>query len=69
VLNRHAGFTPKRNRNFVAGVDNVFDKLYYDPLAGVNRVTGSAVPVGLHHPCDGPLAVGENGLNLLRRTR
>jgi len=46
VLNLHAGFTPLKNLNFTAGVDNVFDKLYYDPLAGVNRVFDSSVPVG-----------------------
>ena len=32
--------------NLTAGVDNVFGKLYYDPLAGVNRVPGGVVPVG-----------------------
>jgi outer membrane receptor protein involved in Fe transport len=35
-----------KNLNLAAGVDNVFDKLYYDPLAGVNRVIDSSVPVG-----------------------
>lgn len=46
VLNLRAGYTPRKNLNLSAGVDNVFDKLYYDPLAGVNRVIGSSVPVG-----------------------
>ncbi|HWR76928.1 MAG TPA: TonB-dependent receptor [Thiobacillus sp.] len=46
ILNLHAGVTPLKNLNLTAGVDNVFDKLYYDPLAGVNRVMGSSVPVG-----------------------
>ena len=46
VLNLRAGYTPWKNLNLTAGIDNVFDKLYYDPLAGVNRVIGSSVPVG-----------------------
>lgn len=46
ILNLHAGVTPLKNLNLTAGVDNVFDKLYYDPLAGVNRVAGGVVPVG-----------------------
>lgn len=50
VLNLHAGVSPLKNLNLAAGVDNVFDKLYYDPLAGVNRVIGSSVPVGAIMP-------------------
>jgi len=46
VLNLRAGVTPLKNMNLTAGVDNVFDKFYYDPLAGVNYVMGSSVPVG-----------------------
>ncbi|MDP2056380.1 MAG: TonB-dependent receptor, partial [Thiobacillus sp.] len=46
ILNLYAGVTPLKNLNLTTGVDNVFDKLYYDPLAGVNRVMGSSVPVG-----------------------
>ncbi len=46
VLNLHAGYTPMKNLKLVAGIDNVFDKLYYDPLAGVNRVAGGAATVG-----------------------
>lgn len=53
VLNLHAGVTPIKNLNLTAGVDNVFDKLYYDPLAGVNRVIGSSVPVGSIMPAAG----------------
>jgi len=34
VLNLHVGYAPLKNLNLTAGVDNVFDKLYYDPLAG-----------------------------------
>ncbi len=46
VLNLHASYAPMKNLNLVAGVDNVFDKLYYDPLAGVNRVAGGVAAVG-----------------------
>lgn len=46
ILNLHAGLSPMKNVNLTAGVDNVLDKPYYDPLAGVNRVPGGAVPVG-----------------------
>jgi iron complex outermembrane receptor protein len=46
VVNLRAGFSPVKNLNLAAGVDNLFDKFYYDPLAGVNRVLGSSVPVG-----------------------
>lgn len=46
ILNLHAGMSPLKNLNFGAGVDNVLDKPYYDPLAGVNRVSGGVVPVG-----------------------
>lgn len=53
VLNLHAGFTPLKNLNVSAGVDNVFDKRYYDPLAGVNRVAASAVAVGSIMPAMG----------------
>jgi iron complex outermembrane receptor protein len=46
VLNLYAGVTPLKNLNLTAGVDNVLDKQYYDPLAGVSRVAGGSVPVG-----------------------
>lgn len=46
VLNLYAGFAPLKNLNLTAGVDNVFDKLYYDPLGGVNRVAGGLAAVG-----------------------
>jgi iron complex outermembrane receptor protein len=46
VLNLRAGVAPTKNLKLSAGIDNVFDKLYYDPLAGVNRVAGGSVPVG-----------------------
>jgi iron complex outermembrane recepter protein len=46
VVNLYAGYTPLKNLNLTAGVDNLFDKLYYDPLAGLNYVIGSSVPVG-----------------------
>ncbi|MGE5320018.1 MAG: TonB-dependent receptor domain-containing protein [Hyphomicrobiaceae bacterium] len=50
VLNLHAGITPLKNLNLSAGVANVFDKPYYDPLAGVNRVAGGVVPPGTIMP-------------------
>lgn len=53
VLNLRAGYTPTKKLNVTAGVDNVFDKLYYDPLAGVNRVAGGSVPVGGIMPATG----------------
>ena len=53
VLNLYTGFMPSKNLNLSAGVDNVFDTLYYDPLAGVNRVAGSAVAVGSIMPAMG----------------
>lgn len=46
VLNLHAGYSPAKNLSFTAGIDNVFDKMYYDPLAGVNRVAGGVAAVG-----------------------
>ncbi len=46
VLNLSAAYAPAKNLNLIAGVDNVFDKLYYDPLAGVNRVAGGVAAVG-----------------------
>lgn len=46
VLNLHAGYAPMKNLNLAAGVDNVFDKFYYDPLAGINRVAGGVAAVG-----------------------
>lgn len=53
VLNLRAGVSPRKDLNLSAGVDNVFDKLYYDPLAGVNYVGGSSVPVGTIMPAMG----------------
>jgi iron complex outermembrane receptor protein len=46
VLKLYAGLTPLKNLNLSAGIDNLLDKQYYDPLAGVNRVAGGSVPVG-----------------------
>ena len=46
VVNLYAGYSPLKDLDFTAGIDNLFDKLYYDPLAGVNYVMGSSVPVG-----------------------
>jgi iron complex outermembrane receptor protein len=46
VVNLYGRISPVKNLNLTAGVDNVFDKNYYDPLAGVNRVAGGVVPVG-----------------------
>ena len=46
VLNLYASIAPLKKLNLTAGVDNVFDKLYYDPLGGVNRVAGGVAAVG-----------------------
>lgn len=46
ILNLHASYAPIRNLTLAAGIDNVFDKLYYDPLGGVNRVAGGVAAVG-----------------------
>lgn len=46
ILNLRARYDIARNLELTAGIDNVFDKIYYDPLASVNRVAGGAVAVG-----------------------
>ncbi|MEW6118869.1 MAG: TonB-dependent receptor [Pseudomonadota bacterium] len=53
LLNLHAAYAPLKNLTLTAGIDNVFDKLYYDPLAGVNRVAGGAAAVGGAMPAVG----------------
>jgi iron complex outermembrane receptor protein len=45
VVNLYASYSPLKDLDFTAGVDNLFDKLYYDPLAGLNRVPGGAADV------------------------
>lgn len=46
VFNLRAGYALGKQLHLAAGVDNVFDKFYYDPLAGVNRVAGGVAQVG-----------------------
>ncbi len=46
IVNLYGRISPVKSFNLSAGIDNLFDRNYYDPLAGVNRVAGGVVPVG-----------------------
>ena len=50
MLNLRAGIELTRNLVLNAGVDNVFDKEYADHLSGINRVSGTDVPLGERLP-------------------
>jgi iron complex outermembrane receptor protein len=50
LLNLKAGITLAGGLTLTAGVDNVFDRSYADHLSGINRVSGSDVPVGERIP-------------------
>jgi iron complex outermembrane receptor protein len=50
LLNLRAGIELTRNLVLNAGVDNVFDKEYADHLSGINRVSGTDVPLGERLP-------------------
>lgn len=50
LLNLKAGITLAGELTLTAGVDNVLDKEYADHLSGINRVSGTDVPVGEHIP-------------------
>lgn len=53
LLNLRGTVTVAKGFDVTAGVDNVFDKFYSDPLAGVNRVTASSIAVGAPMPGTG----------------
>jgi iron complex outermembrane receptor protein len=50
LLNLKAGIELARNLIVNAGVDNVFDKDYAEHLSGINRVSGTDVPLGERVP-------------------
>ena len=56
LLNLRGSLSFAKNFEVSAGIDNVFDRYYVDPLAGVNRVAGSVVAPGLPLP-----GVGRSG--------
>jgi iron complex outermembrane recepter protein len=50
LLNIHGEWQVNDNATIVAGVDNVFDNRYSDHLSGLNRASGSDVPIGSRLP-------------------
>ncbi len=53
LLNLNAGIEPYRGVTINAGIENVFDENYADHLSGINRVSGTDVPVGERVPGHG----------------
>jgi iron complex outermembrane receptor protein len=50
LLNLRAGYTFREHLNVELALENLSDERYADHLAGVNRVSGSDVPVGARIP-------------------
>jgi iron complex outermembrane receptor protein len=48
-----AGWSSGQGMDVQLGVSNLFNRTYYDALAGYNRVMGSDIPVGNHLPGHG----------------
>ena len=46
VVNLRTRWQANKSFRLSAGVENLFDKIYYDHLGGINRVLASSVPVG-----------------------
>lgn len=46
VVNLRMRWQASKRLRLAAGVENLFDKVYYDHLGGINRVAASSVPVG-----------------------
>jgi iron complex outermembrane receptor protein len=53
LLNLNAGTQAYRGVTLTVGIENVFDKNYADHLSGINRVSGTDVPVGERVPGHG----------------
>lgn len=50
VVNLRARYNIRKDGFVTVGINNLFDQYYMDALSGVNRVMGSAVPVGQRLP-------------------
>lgn len=46
IVNLRTRWQASKAWRFAAGIENVFDKLYYDHLGGINRVANSVIAVG-----------------------
>lgn len=56
VFDWHAQWRAAKGVKLNFGIDNLFDKLYYDHLGGVNRVSGGDIAVGARLPSAGRFA-------------
>lgn len=56
VFDWHARWQSGKGVNITLGIDNLFDKLYYDHLGGINQVAGSDVAVNARLPGAGRFA-------------
>ena len=56
VFDWHARWQAGKAVNINLGIDNLFDKLYYDHLGGINQVAGSDVAVNARLPGAGRFA-------------
>jgi iron complex outermembrane receptor protein len=59
VFDWHAQWRVSKNVKVNFGIDNLFDKLYYDHLGGINRVTGGDIAVGARLPSAGRFAFAQ----------
>ncbi len=59
VFDWHAQWQAAKNVKMRFGIDNLLDKLYYDHLGGINRVSGGDVAVGTHLPSAGRFALAQ----------
>jgi iron complex outermembrane receptor protein len=59
VLDWHAQWQATKGVKLNFGIDNLFDKLYYDHLGGVNRVSGGDIAVGARLPSAGRFAFAQ----------
>jgi len=59
VFDWHAQWRAAKGVKVNFGIDNLLDKLYYDHLGGVNRVTGGDVAVGARLPSAGRFAFAQ----------
>jgi len=59
VFDWHAQWRAAKSVKVNFGIDNLLDKLYYDHLGGINRVTGGDVAVGTRLPSAGRFAFAQ----------
>jgi iron complex outermembrane receptor protein len=59
VFDWHAQWQASKSVKVNFGIDNLFDKLYYDHLGGINRVTGGDIAVGARLPSAGRVAFAQ----------